>query len=61
MEVGPETGKTADLDPASFHLQARGTGGFGAGTYRVKLTYRDDPGLGGEDPFTAYSAEFAIR
>jgi hypothetical protein len=61
VQIGPENGKAADLDPASFHLQAGGAGGFGAGTYRVKFTYRNDPGLGGEDPFAAYSAEFAIR
>jgi hypothetical protein len=61
VEIGPELGKTADLDPASFHLQARGGPAFGVGDYRVKFTYRNDPALGGEDPFAVYSAEFAVR
>jgi hypothetical protein len=60
--VGPGLGRSAQLDPNSFHLTGGRTGpAFGAGTYRVKFTYRLDPEVGGEDPLVAYSAEFAIR
>jgi hypothetical protein len=62
VTVAPGLGRSAQLDPNSFHLTGGRTGpAFGAGTYRVKFTYRLDPEVGGEDPFVAYSAEFAIR
>jgi hypothetical protein len=59
-----EPGRTdpIELDPASFHLTNRGTGpAIGAGTYRVKLTYRTEPESTGADPFTVYSPEFLVR
>jgi hypothetical protein len=59
VQIGPALGRTVALDPTGFHLA--GGQAFGNGTYRVKFTYRSDPALGGEDPFTAYSAEFAMR
>ncbi|HEV8558150.1 MAG TPA: hypothetical protein VGR06_17390 [Actinophytocola sp.] len=63
VTIGPGLGQRIEIDPASFHLTRGGPGGpaFGAGTYRVKFTYRGEPTLGGEDPFTAYSPEFTIR
>lgn len=62
VPIGPGLGHAIELDPSSFHL-ADDTGGsaFGAGLYRVTFTYRLESAVGGEDPLTAYSAEFAIR
>ncbi|MFL6073350.1 MAG: hypothetical protein ACJ73S_08155 [Mycobacteriales bacterium] len=66
VAIGPGRGRAVAFDPHSFHLAGGpgGTGagpGFGAGTYRVRFTYRLEREPGGEDPLVAYSAEFAIR
>src|SRR5207244_1969271 len=64
VTIGPGLGRQVEIDPASVHLNRGappGTRAFGAGTYRVKFTYRVEPAVGGEDPLTAYSPEFAIR
>jgi hypothetical protein len=63
VEIGPGLGQAVELDPSSFHLNTGSAGpAFGAGTYRVKFTYRVEPGPGGgADPLTAYSPEFTIR
>jgi hypothetical protein len=34
---------------------------FGAGSYRLKFTYRLESAPEGDEPLTAYSAEFTIR
>jgi hypothetical protein len=62
VTIGPGRGLNVEIDPASFHL-AHGSGGpaFGAGTYRVVLTYRLERTVGGADPLAAYSPEFGIR
>ena len=62
VTIGPGQGRAVELDPSSFHLTTDAGGpGFGAGTYRVKFTYRVEPAPRGEDQLTAYSPEFAIR
>jgi hypothetical protein len=62
VTTGPSLGRTVDFEPAGPHLTG-GTSGpaFGAGSYRVKFAYRFEPCPGGQDPLTAYSAEFTIH
>lgn len=58
---GPGLDLEVELDPTSFHLASDAGGpAFGAGTHRMKFTYRLEPGMGGQDPLPAYSAEFPI-
>jgi hypothetical protein len=59
VKVEPGSADPIELDPASFHL--KNGPAVGAGTYRVKLTYRTEPESTGTDPFTVYSPEFLVR
>ena len=62
VAIEPGMSQPVELDPASFHLTDNPSQpGFGAGTYRVKLTFRTDPAVGGPDPLAAYSPAFPVR
>jgi hypothetical protein len=62
VSIGPAQGVTVTFDPHSFQLTAGRPGrAFGAGTYRVRFTYRVDPAARGEDPLTVLSAGFVVR
>jgi hypothetical protein len=62
VTIGPGAGRAVEFDPHSFHLTHGGSGlAFGAGSYRVKFTYRLETGPEGDQPLSAYSAEFPIR
>jgi hypothetical protein len=62
VTIGPGAARTVEFDPHSFHLTHGDTGlAFGAGSYRLKFTYRLESAPEGDEPLTAYSAEFTIR
>ena len=62
VRIGPGLGRTAELDPASIHLNnTPGGPGFGTGSYRLMFTYRLDPAPGTGNPSVVYSEQFAVR
>ena len=67
VAIGSGRGRKVKIDPRSghlFHGQPQGAPAFGAGVYRVTFTYGLTPGSGPatpEEPYTAYSQEFALK
>jgi hypothetical protein len=61
--IGPRHGRTVSFDPSSVNFAAvsEGRPALGAGTYRVKFTFRTAPGPEGEEPLVAFSRPFVIR
>jgi len=64
VAIGPGLGRRVTINPLSTHLGVSPGStepAFGAGMYRVKFTYRLDPGPEGEAPYEVYSEAFDIR
>lgn len=65
VPLAPGGSQSVAIDPLSFHLgvpPGRTRAAFGAGTYRLRLSYALDPatGPGSPEPETAYSDVFSI-
>jgi hypothetical protein len=64
LALDPGHGRVVTLDPLSIHFKdgsASQAPAFEAGTYRIRFTYRLEPGPEGEEPLEAFSDTFTIQ
>ncbi len=62
--IGPGRGRTVQINPRSIHFGVVADSAqpaFGAGTYRIKFTYRINRGPEGYEPNSAYSEPFPVE
>lgn len=64
VEIGTMRGQPISIDPLSTNFEVDPTAktpAFGAGTYRLKFTYRLAPEPEGEEPLAVFSETFAVQ